>query len=129
MIVAASSPPGKYKVVTPQTHSISTALPDGSVYRINTGAPLPTGADAIIMVEDTKVTQTTEPPDEEEVEIETLAQVNPGENVRQPGSDVKQGELILERGTLIASRGGEIGTLAFVGLREVRKPLKNESTF
>jgi gephyrin len=113
----ASYVPGKYKVVTPATHQIYLPLPEGCVYRINTGAPLPQGADAVIMVEDTALSITS--PEGEEVEIETLTRVNQGENTRQPGSDVKQGDLVLEKGTLLASGGGEIGTLAFVGIREV----------
>jgi gephyrin len=109
--------PGQYKVLTSDTHSLATSLPDRYIYRINTGGPLPTGADAVIMVEDTELV--TASADGEEIEVRTLAQLPPGENVRQPGSDVRQGDLILERGTLLASGGGEIGTLAFVGTGEV----------
>lgn len=96
---------------------MTTPLPAGTVYRINTGAPLPAGADAIVMVEDTQLVSTSE--DGEEVEIETLAKVSVGENTRQPGSDVKKGDLVLEKGVLLSSGGGEIGTLAFVGKQEV----------
>lgn len=97
-------------------------LPEGQVvYRINTGAPLPAGADAVIMVEDTRVHSTfvDSTGKTEEKEIEILAQVDVGENVREPGSDVKRGDLVLEKGTLISSAGGEIGTLAFIGKARV----------
>ena len=57
---------------------------------------------------------------EDENEIETLAQVDPGENIRKAGSDAKQGDLVLEKGTVIHSHGGEIGTLAFVGRKTVQ---------
>lgn len=69
------------------------------------------------MVEDTRVhsTHIDSSGRMEEKDIEMLAQVDVGENVRKPGSDVKQGELVLEKGMLISSAGGEIGTLAFVG--------------
>ena len=103
--------------MTSAIHNLSSPLPEGSVYRINTGAPLPNGANAVVMVEDTKLSATSA--DGEEAEIEILAQVNLGENTRQPGSDVKQGDLVLDSGTLLASGGGEIGTLAFIGKREV----------
>lgn len=74
------------------------------------------------MVEDTKLISThkdTDGEDGEENEVETLAQVPVGENVRAPGSDVRKGDLALKRGEVITSVGGEIGTLAFVGRKEV----------
>jgi gephyrin len=121
---AASDPPGVYKVVTPRNHSLSTPLPDGFIYRINTGAPLPAGADTVIMVEDTRVVSTHD--DGEEKEVETLLQVPPQQDVRTPGSDVQKGDLVLRRGDLISARGGEIGLLAFVGRKNVevyQKPI------
>ncbi|KAJ7581236.1 MoaB/Mog domain-containing protein [Mycena floridula] len=113
----SSDPPGIYKVLTSQTHKVATQLSPGYVYRINTGGPLPAGADTVIMVEDTKLLTTTE--DEEEATIETGAQIPAGENVRAPGSDVLEGDLVLQSGERISSNGGEIGTLAFVGRKEV----------
>lgn len=100
---------------------MSTVLPQGVIYRINTGGPLPAGADTVIMVEDTRLVSThkdSNGEDVEENEVETLAQVPAGENVRAPGSDVRQGDLVLQRGERIHSGGGEIGTLAFVGRKE-----------
>ena len=73
------------------------------------------------MVEDTKLISThrnADGEDGEEDEVETLAQVPAGENVRAPGSDVRKGDLALRRGEVITSVGGEIGTLAFVGRKE-----------
>lgn len=70
------------------------------------------------MVEDTRLQSSDA--NGEELEIEALAQVDPGENVRKPGSDVKKGELALERGTVVHAHGGEIGTVAFVGRQKVR---------
>nr|VWO96104.1 N/A [Ganoderma boninense] len=119
----STDPPGIYKVLTSRTHSLSTPVPPGSVFRINTGGPLPAGTDAVIMVEDTRIYSTQRSPSGDEVEeneIQTLAQVPRGENVRDPGSDVRQGDLVLERGTVVNSAGGEIGTLAFVGRTRVR---------
>jgi len=122
--------PGVYKVLTSQTHSLSDTLAPGSVYRINTGGPLPAGADTVIMVEDTRLVATYQDPggslDGEEKEIETLAQVPGGENIRAPGSDVRKGDLVLQKGEVIRSSGGEVGTLAFVGRKEVevyKKPV------
>ncbi|TFK62716.1 molybdenum cofactor biosynthesis protein [Pluteus cervinus] len=121
--VRSTDPPGVYNVVTPQNHSLSKEVPPATIYRINTGAPLPAGTDAVIMVEDTRLVSTFDNEDGEEgeeKEVETLAQVPAGENVRYPGSDVKKGDLVLQKGEKIRSGGGEIGTLAFVGRKEVQ---------
>ncbi len=78
------------------------------------------------MVEDSRLHSTLPPnpstnnTQKEENEIESLAQLDPGENVRKPGSDAKQGDLVLEKGTVIHAHGGEIGTLAFVGRTAVQ---------
>ncbi|KLO16304.1 hypothetical protein SCHPADRAFT_823382, partial [Schizopora paradoxa] len=110
---------GVYKVLTSVTHKRGSKLPPGSIYRINTGAPLPEGADSVIMVEDTQLVSTAPENPDEELEVRTLAQVPAGENVRTPGSDVRYGALVLNKGTLLSGTGGEIGTLAFVGRKEV----------
>lgn len=114
--------PGRFKVVGPHSHGLSKILPPGSVYRINTGAPLPSGADTVIMVEDTRVmgTYIDEAGQREEAEIEVLAEVPIGDNVREPGSDTRSGELVLDKGTVISSGGGEVGALVFIGRRKVR---------
>lgn len=117
-LLLATDPPGIYKVLTSRTHNLSQPLPPGTVFRVNTGGPLPAGTDAVIMVEDTRLYSTQKSPTGDEVEeneVETLVQIPRGENVREPGSDVRQGELVLERGTVVNSAGGEVGTLAFVG--------------
>lgn len=108
--------------MTSQTHDLAKPLPDGCIYRINTGGPLPAGTDAVIMVEDTHLISSHKGPDgqdDEEKEVRTLVQVPSGENIREPGSDVRNGDLVLQKGEVITSLGGEIGTLAFVGRREV----------
>jgi gephyrin len=116
---SATNPPGVYKVLTT---NLTTPLPPGAVFRVNTGGPIPPGADAVIMVEDTVVKSTHK--DEmgnelEEAEIETLAQIPKGENIRFPGSDVKTGDLVFSKDTILDGLGGDIGTLAFVGKKEV----------
>ncbi|KAI9831723.1 MAG: hypothetical protein M1826_003054 [Phylliscum demangeonii] len=63
-------------------------LPPGELVRMATGAPLPYGANAIVMVEDTRLASKTED-GKEETEVEILTdEVRPGENVREIGSDV-----------------------------------------
>ncbi|PWN17767.1 hypothetical protein BCV69DRAFT_285652 [Microstroma glucosiphilum] len=131
---AASTPPGKYKVVTAsilttrvaegQEQDASTSLlKPGEVCRVNTGQGLPAGTDGVVMVEDTALISTTAQDEEDEIEI--LAQIDPMENVRRLGSDVRAGMMVLPAGTTISALGGEIGTLAFLGKTNVsvyRKP-------
>ncbi|RXW17242.1 hypothetical protein EST38_g8610 [Candolleomyces aberdarensis] len=130
----STDPAGVYKVVTSSTHKISDPLPAGTIYRINTGAPLPAGTDTVIMVEDTKLVSTYSKAEagsrseliDEEKEVETLAQIPAGENIRQPGSDVRKGDLVMKQGEKLSAGGGEVGTLAFVGRTEVsvyKKPV------
>jgi gephyrin len=94
-------------------------LKEGEIARITTGAPLPPGSDAVIMVEDTVlVSKTDDGNEEKEVEILT-SDIKAGENVREVGSDVKKGTTILQKGSRISAIGGEFGLLASVGKQEV----------
>ncbi|KAF1810511.1 hypothetical protein P152DRAFT_460651 [Eremomyces bilateralis CBS 781.70] len=101
-------------------------LNEGEIARITTGAPLPSGADAVVMVEDTAVAAVTDD-GKEEKDVEILTdEIKKGENVREVGSDVSQGSTILKSGEQISMVGGEFGLLVSVGAKEVevyRKPI------
>ncbi len=84
----------------------------GYCARISTGAPLPPGADAVIMVEETNLVSASED-GSEELQIELMAQVRPGQEIRKIGSDIKTGDVVLERGTIITP--SDVGILAAVG--------------
>lgn len=87
----------------------------GQVARITTGAPLPPGANSVVMVEDTVIkTMTDDGREEKEIEILT-DQVQPDENIREIGSDIKAGAVVLRKGEEITAVGGELGLLASVG--------------
>ena len=106
--------------------SISHATPGdiqplrrGQIGRITTGAPLPPGADAVVMVEDTLLRELTVDQKEEKM-VEILTdQVKSGENVREVGSDIRANETILRKGDQITAVGGELGLLASVGKASV----------
>ncbi|KAF9651619.1 hypothetical protein BDM02DRAFT_3138792 [Thelephora ganbajun] len=121
----STDPPSVYKVLTT---NLAQPLPLGTVFRVNTGSPIPPGADAVIMVEDTVIKSTHKDEkgsDLEEAEVETLAQIPEGENIRSPGSDVKAGDLVFSKDTILDGLGGDVATLAFIGKKEVhvlRKP-------
>merc|ERR1719507_2463228 len=91
-------------------------LASGEVIRINTGAPVPPGADAVVMVEETKLVEATD--DGEEVKVEILTKVEVGQDIRPVGSDISEGEVVLGPGALMGP--GEVGLLAAVGVTEVQ---------
>ncbi|KAI5778667.1 hypothetical protein EDC01DRAFT_790756 [Geopyxis carbonaria] len=111
---------GTYPVVAVSHAAPGSALPlqRGQIARITTGAPLPPGATAVVMVEDTVIASTTAD-GTEEATVTLLAGIADGENVRAPGSDVALHATILRAGTLISATGAEIGLLASVGLATV----------
>ena len=83
----------------------------GQAVRIMTGAPLPPGADAVVMVEATRGG-----PDATVVEI--LEAVPAGHHIRAAGSDIEPGQLVVAQGTLL--RPAHLGVLASV---DVRRPV------
>jgi molybdopterin molybdotransferase len=90
-------------------------LTPGTAARIMTGAPLPEGADAVIMVEQT---------DEREGVLWIKQPLKSGDSVHTIGQDIARGELVLPRGTSLGA--AEIGLLATVGQVRVmvyRRPL------
>ncbi len=101
-------------------------LDEGQIARITTGAPLPPGASAVVMVEDTILkSMTDDGREEKEVEILTSG-IKSGENVREIGSDVMKGDIIMRKGEGISANGGEFGLLASVGIRGIavyKKPI------
>jgi len=84
-------------------------LQRGQAVEIHTGAMLPQGADAIVMMERTQSIA--------ENEIEVLAPVAPGENVVQIGEDAAKGAAILPVGHRI--RPQDIGGLLAVGITQI----------
>ena len=76
----------------------------GQAAEIVTGAPIPEGSDAVVMVEDTERTGD---------ELHVFSAVTKGENVMKRGSDIKKGETVLKAGQVLSSR--EIGVLAALG--------------
>lgn len=112
--------PGIYPVVS-ISHASPSSLPElksGQITRITTGAPLPPGSDAVVMVEDTKLVEATSDGGEEltvEIQVQTVVD----NNIREIGSDVHKGAMIMRKGERISGTGGEIGLLASVGITEV----------
>ncbi|CAF4916721.1 unnamed protein product [Pieris macdunnoughi] len=91
-------------------------LASGECARVNTGAPIPTGADCVVQVEDTKLVKATDDA-ETELEVEILVAPQPHQDVRPIGFDISLGAVLLEKGDLIDA--AKIGILAGAGYLKV----------
>jgi len=81
----------------------------GEAAEIVTGAPIPEGADAVVMVEDTNREGNT---------LSVYGAVTPSENVMKKGADIKKDAVALKKGQVLGSR--EIGVLAALGKAQVK---------
>jgi molybdenum cofactor synthesis domain-containing protein len=98
------------RVGTVYTGQVS-AIPvqEGQCIEISTGAPLPDGADAVVMVEETELAG--------EYHVRVFAPVNPQQNVGRRGADIQSGQVVVAAGeTLNSSR---VGAVAAVGVAHV----------
>lgn len=107
---ASTDSPVRLKVVDdiPAGQIPRRALASGEAARIMTGAMIPEGADAVVMLE---MTDTEEGGGEPRIVLKRA--IKPGANVSEAGSDVALGELLLKRGAWIGA--SEIALLATVG--------------
>ena len=87
---------------------VPQALVPNTAARIFTGAPMPLGADSVVMQEQTQRQQAC---------VTLLAHVARGQHVRPQGDDMRRGESLLEAGTVL--RPGDIGALASQGMAQV----------
>ena len=88
-----------------------TALAVGTAARIFTGAPVPAGADTIVMQEDCELlaAEGDTPPS-----IRLRTQPTPGQWIRRAGEDVRQGAVVLARGARLTP--ASLGLAASIGL-------------
>jgi molybdopterin molybdotransferase len=92
----------------------SRALGKGECAQIATGSPIPSGADAVVMVEFTERSNKTI--------INILKPVYLGENISPKGEDIEEGKVILKAGDQLSA--AKIGVLAALGRKEVCVYLK-----
>ena len=83
-------------------------LKPGQTMRIMTGAPIPPGADAVLMQEDTQKDGNS---------ILCMDRADVEENIRRAGEDVKIGEGVLKKGTTLSP--AHIGMMAVVGRSQI----------
>lgn len=117
LVAATPNSPVRLHVVgdLPAGYAPSGAVETGQAIRIMTGAPIPPGADAVAIVETTRM-------EGNDVLIE--APVRDGANIRLAGESVMKGSTVLPAGLLI--RAADVGLLASLGrtrVRVIRKPV------
>jgi molybdopterin molybdotransferase len=91
-------------------HPLQATVGPGQAARIMTGAPVPLGADAVCMLEETDVT-----PGDGGVTIRR--QLNPGHFIRQPGLDVAPGDVLIANGAILTP--AHLGVVANQGMESV----------
>ncbi|HEY4708464.1 MAG TPA: gephyrin-like molybdotransferase Glp [Thermodesulfobacteriota bacterium] len=104
---ASPEKPARLKVIydLPAGQTPKGALSRGEAVRIMTGAPVPDGADAIVMVERTEAADGS-------VLIKTAARL--GDHIRRSGEDFHAGEIVIKKGSLV--RPAEVSMLATCGV-------------
>lgn len=85
------------------------SLKSGCCIKIMTGAPMPKGADSVVMVEDTE---------QQESNMIIKRSVKPGENVCVKAEDITKGSKMFSKGNLISI--SDIALLATIGRRFVK---------
>ena len=92
-------------------HAPNLSVGAGSATTIATGGVVPRGADAVVMIEHTELTEDAAPA------IALRRAASPGQFISYAGSDIARGETVLRRGARIGSR--ESGMLAACGIDAV----------
>lgn len=90
-------------------YTAKSRIRNNQVIRIMTGAPVPNGADSVIMVEFTKKNRDL---------VEIFKEARLGDNIRRLGEDVRKKQKVLSRGAIL--RPQEIGMLASLGIARIK---------
>ncbi|MFM9070402.1 MAG: gephyrin-like molybdotransferase Glp [Acidimicrobiaceae bacterium] len=90
-------------------HVASYEIGAGQAARIMTGAPMPRGADAVVMIEDATELSATR--------VRCNKPAKAGDAIREIGEDVRAGDVVFKSGEVINAAG--IGVLASINARKV----------
>jgi molybdopterin molybdotransferase len=110
-VVAATCADGKPQRLIgeqPAGADRSLRIEPGETIRLFTGAPIPSGADAVVMQEDVRI---------EGSQVFVNTAVETGEFIRRRGCDLSEGQKIIEVGTRL--RAQELALLASQGFAEI----------
>ncbi len=94
----AASVPAKLRVIGESAagHGFAGSAGSGEAVRIFTGAPLASGADTVVIQENTEAGP--------HGTVTLLETVHPGKNIRRRGYDFSEGDVLLPAGTILRSR-------------------------
>jgi len=109
---ATEADPARLLVIETIAAGAATERPlgPGEAMRIMTGAPIPAGADAVVMVEDTDGAA-------HGGDVEIRRAVRPGDAVRPAGDDVRPGDVLFGPGDVLSP--AHLGVLASLGRTDV----------
>lgn len=116
--VIAAGGPGPRRVIGDQTagYVADLHIEPGTAARVMTGAPIPPGADTMVMIEQTE---------EKDGVVNILApNIQAGAHIRPVGEDIEAGQLVLGKGIVLGP--AELGLLGTVGKTQVavhRRPI------
>lgn len=113
VLAASTNEPVELKVVAtvPAGEFFNGEIGQGECVQVFTGARIPRGADAVVMIESTQISEI----DKNRVKI--LAPVRPWENIRFRGEDIMYGTPIIKSGEKITI--GKLGVLSAVGIDKI----------
>jgi molybdopterin molybdotransferase len=113
---SSSSPASLTRIERIFTGEVPTrTVTPGTCAEVATGAPMPAGADAVVMVEETRQAAGDA--------IEFLATPRTGQNIGRQGQDIRSGQTVLEAGTdLTASRIGAVAALGLTTVEDYARP-------
>ena len=113
---ASEAGPVELRVVgeLPAGRAPTTAVGVGEAIRIMTGAPVPPGADAIVMVEHTERAGDAGSGDET---VRVMKPARTGDHVRFAGGDITAGAVVFGAGTVV--RAAHLGVLASLDVDEI----------
>jgi molybdenum cofactor synthesis domain-containing protein len=90
------------------------AVAAGECIEVATGAPMPDGADAVVIVEEAEAAGD---------EVRVFAAAQPRQNIGRQGADIEKGQTVVTAGTLLnASRVGAIAALGVTAVEVYAKP-------
>ncbi len=100
---------------SPVVLKLGQVVDKGMCLRVHTGSPVPDGADAVVMMEDTVLHGDS---------VEIFTQLHPLKNIGEIGEDIRKGEIVLKEGQKL--RPCDIAVLASLGIENIkvfRKPV------
>ena len=120
-----STVPAEFQVIEylPAGRFPKKSIGPGQAVRTMTGAPIPNGADAVVMIEQTEALGENDLMLNGSSRVKILKTLKPNQNISRQASDVKTGAVVIAAGTRIGA--AEVGVLAAIGCHQVpvyRKP-------